>query len=289
MIIPVINHAHGVISFNGHEFKVALSHDDDGEDGEPQVAIDGIDIGSLDRAGFTLDLQPVRERFLALREESRVESGELARRFRETAYRSSRLNELPAVLGEAFQLIGLDQFLNSRSGALYGKYLDEYRGHAKEISVFMDRERFAVYDYLNDNLIGHATSPDAVAEIIADHLCDWRHKVDFYLALQAHAPDGHPVSTVGPVGAADYVERIRREEAAREDEIRRNREAYLREVGKLGRPEDVAEHARRHHDVHETGTLETKRILGGLGAERFSRIRTLFHSRKQRPPQEPKP
>ena len=294
MIIPVTinmlelkdgDHAEGTVSFNGNEFKVTLSCHDGQGDGEPVVTIHGVDIGSLARAGFILDLKPLREHFMSLREESLASQREAERRFREKAYRGSRLHELSGVLGKAFQLISLEQFQKSRSGALYGRYVDHYRGHVKEISIFMNREQFVAYDYLNDAMIaGYATTPEEMAEIIADHRRHWRHKVDFFLAMQEHVVEGHPVPPEGLLRADEYIDQIQRKDTVSEAEIRRNHENYLREIGKLGLPDEVAEHARRHHDRTDTGTLETKRILGGLNSDHLARIRMLFRPRKKQFP-----
>jgi hypothetical protein len=277
------DHASGIIAFNGRTFRVSVTHHAGTPEGPPTIAIAGIDPEALAKAGFVLDLAPLRAEFLALREEFLANQRQMERRFREKTYQASRLHELTPILGQGFALIGLDQYLNSRSGALYGKYTELYREHAKELSVFMSHDQFVVFDYLNERQIpGHAETPEETAEVIAEHLREWRHRVDYVLALQAHAPEDHPVPAEGMLHADDYVRMALRQDAATAAEIRRNHENYLREMGRLGRPDEVADHARRHHDRTDTRTLETKRILGGLSTDHLTRIRNLFREGQTR-------
>ena len=164
-------------------------------------------------------------------------------------------------------MIDKDEYVNSESGALFGIFTENYQDHTKEISIFISDQHFILHDHLNEDTIAKKLStPDGVREVIDEHLQEWKHKVDFKLALIEHAEMGGWESETPsePLKATDYYQKLTEKETEHEQQIIKNHHTYLQELGKLGDELEHQEHNKKfekNEDIHE---LKCHRVLGSL-------------------------
>ena len=270
--------AEAVIEFNSIEFNASVNQD--GLDGTFDINIDGVDIQNLERAGFILDLSVVRDAFKAKKQEFRLHKEEVTKKYREEIYATSRLHELEQILAPHFSFMPLEEFQESQSGALYAFYKVNYKNCCKEITIFMDKDKFIVYDQLNEKTItDFGTNPREVNEIIDTHIKSWKHKVDFKLALMAEV--NKKVEEVPPekISATEYFRQLQEKDKTHEDEIRQNHQKYLKMLGKLGDRKEIQDHTEKHSGIEETGSIEKKRLLGSLSDTKKIKIRHLFEDK----------
>jgi len=284
MYIPVIvktiklatkkNTADAVIEFNSIEFNASIVGSDPDD---VKIDIDGIDIKNLEKAGIILDFTTLKNAYKAELQKLEINKEEHIKKYRETVYLTTRLHELETVLAPHFSIMSIDEFLKSRSGALYAFYKVTYKGYLKEISIFMDRDKFIVYDQLNEKTItDYASDPAAVKKIIDAHIKHWKHKVDFKLVLMQHVDANAEHDPTEMISATEYFKHLHDKEAVHEDEIRENHEKYLNMLGKLGEASEIDAQGQRHKTIKDTTSMEKKRLLGSLSDTKKIKIKHLF-------------
>lgn len=270
--------AEGVIEFNEREFTYVIIPPADDEE-KYDITIQDIDLENLKRAGLELDLDPLIYAFSKATEHH--EETKLVQKMqrKEKNYLMTKLHELESVLGKNFSIMSKEEYIKSKSAALYSTYTDTYREHTKELSIFMDQDKFVVYDNLNRKQIGGlAFTPEHVKEIIEEEIGKWQHKVDFKLMLLEHADEDNPHADADPLSATDYFQKIQEEEQAHEREIIINHMKYLKELGKLGEKAEIAEEILEHTDNTDTDTFQKKKFLGSLTEEQLKKVKHPFSS-----------
>lgn len=275
-IVTDKGNAEGVIEFNGREFPYVIIPPAN-EEAKYDISIKDVDIENLKKAGFEINLEPLIYAF-SKAAEHREEHQQLHKlQKREKNYLMSKLHELEPVLGENFAMVPRDEYLKSKSAALFSTYTETYREHTKELSIFMDHEKFIIYDNLNREQIGGlAITPDHVKEIIEDEVNKWKHKVDFKLMLLEHANGDSTHADIDPLSATDYFNKIQEKDKAHEREIIKNHMKYLKELGKLGAKSEIAEQTVEFLTNTETDTFHKKKLLGSLPEEDLKKIKHPF-------------
>ena len=269
--------AEGIIEFNDREFHYVIippAH----EEAKYDISIKDINLENLKKAGFELDLDPLIYAFskAAKHHEENLQLKKIQQR--EKNYLMSKLNELKPVLGANFAMISEDEYLKSKSAALFGTYTEKYRDHVRELNIFMDGEKFVIFDDLNRKQIdGLAHTPDHVKEIIDEEIKKWKHKVDFKLMLIAHGDEEEVHADLSPQTATEYFHKIQEEEKAHEREIIKNHMKYLKELGKLGEKAEIAEQTLKFVNNTDTDTFNKKKFLGSLTDEQKAKIKHPFN------------
>lgn len=265
--------AEGILSFNAREFEYVIVRTAKEGGANHEISIKGIDIENLNRAGFELDLDIVFKTFSeALAAAARKDQDE-KKSNRERAFMLSRLHELKPVLGENFSMMPQNEFINSKSGALYSVYKETYLDHTKELTIFMDHDKFVVYDNLNRVQVGELSmTPQHAKEIIDSEIAKWRHKIDFKLLLKKHAEEEGIEVNIEPLRASEYFKHIQEKENAHAKDVLENHLKYLKELGKLGEEAEITDIEHLHENNTETDTLHKRKILGTLSEEHLRKV-----------------
>ena len=268
--------ADGIVEFNNSDFTYVIIPPANDEK-KFDITIKGVDLDNLKKAGFEIDLNCLIEAFkkaVDLHDQTRDQEKV---QYKEKAFLISNLHALQPVLKDKFSMMSKEEFVNSRSTALYAIYTETYRQHTKELSIFMDRDKFIVYDNLNRNSVSEpAITPEHVKEIIDEEIDKWKHKVDFKFLLQAHADEDSPKTGIEPLSATEYFGEIQKKEEAHEKEIIRNHRKYLKALGKLGEKAEMEKDVTYHENNTDTDTFHKKKILGSLSKEHLEKIRHPF-------------
>ncbi len=265
--------AEGVVFFNGKDFDYVIVRTAKDGGGKHEISIKGVDVENLKRAGIELDLDIVYKAFSEASAEADKKDQDDKIAARERAFMLSRLHELKPELGECFSMVPQNEYINSKSGALFSIYRETYIDHTKELTIFMDHDKFVVYDNLNRVQVGDlAITPQHVKEIIDSEIAKWKHKVDFKLLLKKHAEaEGIEVS-VEPLKASEYFKQMLEKENAHDKEVLQNHLKYLKELGKLGERDEISEIEQTHQGNTETNTFHKKKILGTLSVEHLKKV-----------------
>lgn len=266
----------GVIEFNDREFSYVIIPPA-GDREKYEVTIKDINIENLKKAGIELDLQPLIETFSSVVSNHSESVQEEKYQKREKNYLLSKLHELKPVLGENFSMMPEAEYINSKSAALFATYKETYKNHTKELTIFMDREDFIIYDNLNRNSVADPSkTPEHVKVVIADEINKWKHKVDFKLLLLAHSDKDAPAAHVDPISACEYFKNLQQEDKAHEKEVLENHLKYLKELGKLGEKAEINKLEVDHINNTDTDTFHKKIILGTMPEEHIKKMKHPF-------------
>jgi hypothetical protein len=266
----------GIIEFNNRDFKYVILPPA-GERKKYDITIKDIDIENLNKAGFELNFQPLIENYTtAIGVHKETKQQEKTQK-RERVFILSKLHELKPALGKNFSMMPEKEYVNSKSAALFAIYCETYKNHTKELTVFMDKDHFIVYDNLNRKAISEpAITPEHVKEILDEEIEKWKHKVDFKLLLLAHADEDSQKTDIEPISASEYFQKLQIEEKTHEKEIIENHIKYLKELGKLGEQAEMKAYESDHVNNTDTSTIHKKKILGSLSKEHLETIKHPF-------------
>lgn len=268
--------AEGVIEFNDREFNYVILPPA-GERTTHEITIKDIDTANLKKAGFEFDFQPLIRIYASASTNLEKSKHQEKTRKREKNYLLSRLHELKPVLGTNFNIMPEEEYIRSKSAALFATYEETYKNHTKELTIFMDRDDFIVYDNLNRKSVSSpAKTPEHVKEIIDDEIKKWQHKVDFKLLLLAHADEDAHTTNVEPISASEYFKQLQQEDKAHEREILENHLKYLKELGKLGEKAEIKELEVNSIHNTDTDTFLKKRILSSMPEEHIKKMKHPF-------------
>lgn len=104
-----------------------------------------------------------------------------------------------------------------------------YKDYSKELSIFMDRENFVVYDSLNEETVTeYSPDPDQVKQLTDEHIKAWKNKVDFKLVLMKDVNEpGNMTDPTQTISATEYFKQLQDNDKTHENEVRVNHSKYL--------------------------------------------------------------